>query len=591
MWISLILLLPALAFSGPVEFGWQELRAAVAGRNPAPQRFPRDAEVLSDAPAECFLLTPDYVSGGDVRGVMYGLLEAARQIRTNGYVEDTTAAPVSTVRSLRYAVRDLDQGREFWKTMFQNLARARINRLHLLFGKEGTWNPPYPFLIKLVVFPDVELEGITSIERGRNLDALKHISQLANEYAVDLEIGIWSHDGISKLQGVNKDLHIPYLRAALEGLLSAVPAIRTVFVNADSGFLKDAVVPAIQNAGRLVTLETTSREMTNSGVPMRLLEPMKDGEAHPPLESISVQPFGVIRLYEGSSVINPAFVRLVARAVPIGAKGIEIDSACGEPCYSQWGRTAYDPEFPNAAAEARYAQTQSLERGRDETVLGYVQRLNSIATKIERGAEEEEKLKQGTVARFRARRTWADFLLENYERTQHDSALFAARNEYRGTIRVAETLKLPVDDLKTTFDRLEKAIAELSPARAITPMSWPAPVERPRVYEIAPEFATVHKPLSLTMNPLPRRGIVKLRLMYRLLNQPGPFHAAESNLRDARFVVPAADLPQTGKLIYYFEVERDDRVWRDPDVDESPGYLMEIREEPEPTEPVSLRRR
>ena len=186
LWISLILLLPILAFSGPVEFGWQELRAAVASRNPAPQRFPRDAEVLSDAPAECFLLTPDYVSGGDVRGVMYGLLEAARQIRTNGYVEDTTAAAVSSVRSLRYPVRDLDQGREFWKTMFQNLARARINRLLIFCSARKDRGAPYPFLIKLVVFPDVELEGITSIERGRNLDALKHISQLANEYAVDL---------------------------------------------------------------------------------------------------------------------------------------------------------------------------------------------------------------------------------------------------------------------------------------------------------------------------------------------------------------------------------------------------------------------
>ena len=63
--------------AGPVEFGKAELERALAERN---MTLHYRSGVSHLAP-EAFEIEPLRITGGDLRGLMYGLLEAADQIR------------------------------------------------------------------------------------------------------------------------------------------------------------------------------------------------------------------------------------------------------------------------------------------------------------------------------------------------------------------------------------------------------------------------------------------------------------------------------------------------------------------------------
>src|SRR5262245_34631004 len=94
-----------LANAGPVEFGMSELNAALAARN---LKWPNKAELNLD-PHENFRIEPysyggAYISGGDLRGLMYGLLEAADQIRANGRLTKIHGAPATPLRGVRIAI-------------------------------------------------------------------------------------------------------------------------------------------------------------------------------------------------------------------------------------------------------------------------------------------------------------------------------------------------------------------------------------------------------------------------------------------------------------------------------------------------------
>lgn len=120
------------ASAGPLEFGLNELNAAFAERK---LKFRVKTELSLEAP-ESFRIEPykyggAYISGGDLRGLMYGLLEAAEQVRVNGRLARTRGSAATPLRGVRVAADHLPE--DYWRGYFQDLARHRFNRAHVDF--------------------------------------------------------------------------------------------------------------------------------------------------------------------------------------------------------------------------------------------------------------------------------------------------------------------------------------------------------------------------------------------------------------------------------------------------------------------------
>src|SRR5580658_9377794 len=94
------------AYAGPVDFGMAELNAAIAARD-FKYKPKIMAELDIEAP-ETFHIEPyaaggGHITGGDLRGLMYGLLEAAEQMRTTGRLKPTRGVPALALRGIRVA--------------------------------------------------------------------------------------------------------------------------------------------------------------------------------------------------------------------------------------------------------------------------------------------------------------------------------------------------------------------------------------------------------------------------------------------------------------------------------------------------------
>jgi hypothetical protein len=334
--LALWLALAAVGWAGPVDFGRQELERAIAERKLSPQLSRFIAEVSADG-AESFRIQAGQISGGDMRGLMYGLLEAAGQIRERGRLLLARGAPAMPIRGVRLFIQagDLEKdwynSREFWQRFSETLARSRFNRLNLVFSR-------------------------LSIEE-RDLEMLRYISQTASEYAIDFTLGL------------RADTAELWPDGALKRVLAACPMIRSVQILAgatrDEGSValyRDRFFRPIREAGRRVTLELRGSDLTPA-----LLKAATSGAA--PLR-ISVRYSGVLRTPPprppSSQLIwelrtsdpaqrrpwsDPDFVRrtVVSLAQP-GYAGFEIDpplppeSDGDRLFYTLWGRLGYDPK-------------------------------------------------------------------------------------------------------------------------------------------------------------------------------------------------------------------------------------------------------
>jgi hypothetical protein len=315
-----------VAWAGPVEFGKQELERALTGRKLSPQWFRVVTEVTTDPP-ESFRILPGQVSGGDVRGLMYGLLEAAEQIRQRGQLLPAKGAPAMPIRGVRLFIRPEDvegdwyNAREFWQRYSEMLARSRFNRLDLVFS------------------------GLDPGER--TLATLRTISQTAAEYAIDLTLGL------------RLPADEPGADRVLKRVLAACPAIRSVQV-----WYGDQLFRPIGEAGRRVTLELRNEGLTpgllkvatEAGLPLRISVTYGESEIELPARPLSSQLMWVVSTADPSKRMlwsDPDFVRRTVSALAQpGYSGFEIDpplppdSEDAGLFYSLWGRLSYDPKTP-----------------------------------------------------------------------------------------------------------------------------------------------------------------------------------------------------------------------------------------------------
>lgn len=228
--LAALLCAAASLAASPIDFGRAELDRAVRERKLDPARFRVRAELSMALPEEGFQIQPGLIRGGSARGIMYGLLEAASQVRERGQLSPVKGQPKLALRGVRREASPADWSRsaEDWREFFAGLARLRFNRFHLMLGA-------------------------APLSPGR-IEALKTISDAARGRGVDLVVGLADPNAADVMR-----------------LLDECEAVRGVRVDAETAAY---VSGPVANAGRYVVLETTRAVQTALPVPLRVeLEP------------------------------------------------------------------------------------------------------------------------------------------------------------------------------------------------------------------------------------------------------------------------------------------------------------------------------
>jgi hypothetical protein len=227
-WISGLIFSAALMrAAGPQDFGMAELNAAIDehGFKIKPKIM---AELDLNAP-ETFRIEPyqaggAHITGGDLRGLMYGLLEASAQMRATGKLKQTHASPAMLLRGARMAAEagaEWFASERFWRGFFETMARDRFNRLQLAF--EGT-------------------------PGESDFAALRMIAETAAQDGVELAVGVGSATP-----------------AAVARMLARCPSVRTVVLNVSDPVAEShALLEALREAGRRVVLESKVGEIASS---------------------------------------------------------------------------------------------------------------------------------------------------------------------------------------------------------------------------------------------------------------------------------------------------------------------------------------
>ena len=263
----------------PRSFGMSELQNAVSARHLSTVKL-EAAVVQGSTPAEGFRLTGNRLVANDERGLMYGYLQAAEQIRRDGRLTNAAESPSVAMRGIRYFLHNEDLERDwyyshaYWDEYFGMLAQNRFNRFNLVFAHQTDYlAPPYPFWLDLPEFPTIRARKLSASQRQTNLEMLQYISQAAKDHGIDFTLGLWEQNiqsyrkppMVPMSEGLTHDNIGPYTYAALKKILQLCPAISSVQMrtNSESGianedqeeFYGKYVFPAIHDAGRPVILD------------------------------------------------------------------------------------------------------------------------------------------------------------------------------------------------------------------------------------------------------------------------------------------------------------------------------------------------
>ncbi|HEU5315331.1 MAG TPA: hypothetical protein VFX49_04435, partial [Chloroflexota bacterium] len=237
--------------------------------------------------------------GGDARGLMYALLEAARRVELTRQVSRAgdllslfppeTARPERALRSLtvfpHHAALEAEWYRslEFWDWYFDLLALHRFNRFTLTYGHQTAYlAPPYPHFVDVPEHPEVTAPGLTPEARDENLALLRGIARRAAERGIDFALGVWSQHaytfGKSMVEGLGDANLASFCGHGMRRLLEAVPDIRAVQlrVNSESGIhlgegarfwraIFDGVAAA-SSGDRRVTLDLRAKAITDDTI-------------------------------------------------------------------------------------------------------------------------------------------------------------------------------------------------------------------------------------------------------------------------------------------------------------------------------------
>lgn len=347
--LSSLILLSTLAAAGPVEFAQAELDSAMAERK---LKWKNQVELNLDAP-DTFRIEPysiggAHITGGDLRGLMYGLIEAAEQIRASGHFAKTSGTPAASLRGVRIVLNaELERApREFWDSYFRMLARNRFNRVHMVFQK---------------------------IEAPYRLPKL--LSHSAAEVGIDFTLGV---EGDANAE-------------ELAHMLILCPAVRGVALESLSA--QAATFSALRVAGRRVTLDLDGataqpavlQEALASGIPV-----LRPAAAWPP--SFEVAP----PIDAANAGAHPLFYEIMGR-LSYDAKPKPEFRAARE--VGLWIAAAQQSnlggsDFVASAAEAAHNRQEHIASARFAP-SDIAERLDAAAAQIDPAANEDMRLLAG----------------------------------------------------------------------------------------------------------------------------------------------------------------------------------------------------
>ena len=517
----LFLLIASLAQAGPLEFGRAELNAALAERKMEPALLRVITEMSSD-PTDSYRIEGSRIFGGDLRGLMYGLLEAAEQIRATGKLTPSKALPTCAMRAVRLTYRN--QPKEFWTSYIQMLARNRFNRLD-------------------VVFP-----------RDPNVERVYEISQAAADHGIEFVLTLEGGD--------------------LTAILDRCKNIRAVRLQSNP---QEAFEP-IRRAGHLVTLEVENAGLLEAarqtGVPVRMapnsklaFEPVLlwgdpdyvrrvvpllpegfelDAPSDPDRFWLYYMLWGRLS-YDSKTPDKVLLAELQRRFGPAAADVLEAyrnttveapKTNIKEAVQNRIQGIASTKQTPVAAA----AHLQSLALGLERSVESAKKTINP--ENKEWKASEADFLTLAAVAKYYARTQMAADQLEVFEQTGADSGLYAAQRELRGAQRQWERIGnkylLEQPNVKQVEDRVKQY--EQSEHAEHPPQPWPVQAPRPSMEHFPPPVAVADQPLALALK-VPHNFRVRLHYGSTVIeNDTG------------QFTIPASAVILGQDLIYHFEV-------------------------------------
>ena len=162
--------------------------------------------------------TAQIVAGSDDRGLTYALFELSDRVDADGLaalseIEDVVETPDNEVRGTARFLMGPDEDdwfydEDFWHYYFDRLARARFNRFALITGFDTSFmSPPYPFLVEVPEYPDVQISDEIEQSREEHLALLRRIGEISHQYGIEFIFGTWQQ----RTRTVNPDMKDDYI--------------------------------------------------------------------------------------------------------------------------------------------------------------------------------------------------------------------------------------------------------------------------------------------------------------------------------------------------------------------------------------------
>jgi hypothetical protein len=522
--------------AGPIDYGLAELNAAMSARN---LKGKNKAELSLDPP-ESYRIEPyssggAYITGGDVRGLMYGLLEAAEQVRATGRFAKVHGEHASALRGVHLELdADLERApEEFWRSYFQMLAHNRFNRAHIVF------------------------QHLTRPYRSACI-----VSRAAADYAVDFTLGVAGEIGADEM-GV---------------LLAVCPAVRSVAVEAHSAS-HTAILEAVRRAGRMITvdLDGESAVTGNSDGSVALLRPPS---LWPPSFEIHL-PFNSTEPGHPDQVIDP------------------VHAADHAAFYWVWGRLGYDPAVkpPKDANPTEYeaarlaavhiAAAEIAGAGGSDHIASAAEAVNNL----KHGVASAKFTPLDIAARLESAGAILDKSAIPDFQTMSGMAANAARQQrlaYARALRAAEPpASIPTEEsaarpsgsaraARVSSDHEGTAGTDRAGVFYANATSSAPTIPRPQMMHKPNQATPSDQPLMVTLHIAAPKQVTLVRLHYRTLDpQAKEVVIEEPPAAEVHFTIPGSELTGSWDLFYYFEVlNREGSGWFEPDPFAAAPYFV-----------------
>ena len=458
-----------------MDFGISELDAALAARN----LHIKYRTELSLNPPQTFSIEPYVsgsarISGGDLRGLMYGLLEAAAQIRETGRFKKTQSAPQAAIRGIHAILPDPNfqewyTSEGFWRDYFKMLAANRFNRFVLA----------------------------APLDQGRNLRTLHFIAQTAAEYGIDFTLDL---DHLATYSTVRQ-------------VLTECPSIRSIEIAANSAD-REEVAKAIAETGHRIMLDLrgTPQPHADPAIPERII--CEDSDTQDPgscsIDHLSSASARQLLLSSDPDYVSHAVALLAARSIP----GFEIDVFLDDPAFKQgslfyvaWGQYSYDPKFAEKEwpleVARRYGSASPALVDAYHQVASILLEMNPGVRNFIASPREAVENRLNRIAS--AKQTPLDHaaLLVGYAHAMDtDVGQAGAKLDKTTTDQFQGLSQLAREKAAAETSGYQAALAERTTA---APPALPKPLPRPTFLHTAPTTVQTTQPLTLTLRRTLRR--------------------------------------------------------------------------------------